>query len=372
MSVLIETSPNVLEIIQQPVEVIEVEKNVTVVLGQTAPVDSVFGRTGVVVATPGDYAIADISGLTTGGGGTNFLADDGTYKAISATGNYDDDEVAEFGTDDDFGLVYSSGLDQFQIISGIVVDTNVRLAILPDGRIGINQTGSMSATLNVTTISTTREGIRIKGQASQSDPLLNIVNSSDTSMFSIAANGVPASPGNFGYSNAEAYGSGATITFNNAFAAGPNSIAHSGSVAVGTGAIASGGNSVAIGYLATANSSGSVLIGNATNSLSLQNVIVIGRDAQPVEANSATLGSSSYPINELYAGKGRPDATPTAWRINGTGGSGIDIAGANLQIAAGKGTGNAASGAIEFQTSDAGASGTTLQSLTTKAILTSE
>jgi len=44
-------------------------------------VTSVFGRTGVVIAVGGDYAIADITGLTTAGGGTDFLADDGTYKS---------------------------------------------------------------------------------------------------------------------------------------------------------------------------------------------------------------------------------------------------------------------------------------------------
>lgn len=49
-----------------------------------APVTSVFGRTGVVIAVGGDYAIADITGLTTAGSGTDFLADDGTYKAIAS------------------------------------------------------------------------------------------------------------------------------------------------------------------------------------------------------------------------------------------------------------------------------------------------
>lgn len=45
-------------------------------------VTSVFGRTGVVIAVGGDYAIADITGLTTAGAGTDFLGADGIYKAI--------------------------------------------------------------------------------------------------------------------------------------------------------------------------------------------------------------------------------------------------------------------------------------------------
>jgi len=49
----------------------------------TAPVSSVFGRTGLVVAANNDYTLAQISGLTDVGPGTNFLANDGTYKAIT-------------------------------------------------------------------------------------------------------------------------------------------------------------------------------------------------------------------------------------------------------------------------------------------------
>ncbi len=45
-------------------------------------VTSVFGRSSDVIAAFGDYAIADIAGLTTIGTGFSFLADDGTYKAI--------------------------------------------------------------------------------------------------------------------------------------------------------------------------------------------------------------------------------------------------------------------------------------------------
>lgn len=45
-------------------------------------VTSIFGRSGDVITAFGDYAISDIAGLTTIGTGFSFLADDGTYKAI--------------------------------------------------------------------------------------------------------------------------------------------------------------------------------------------------------------------------------------------------------------------------------------------------
>lgn len=65
----------------------------------------------------------------------------------------------------------------------------------------------------------------------------------------------------------------------------------------------------------------------------------------------------------LYIGEGVTDATPAAGRINGTGGSGTNIAGANLELAGGKGTGNGAQGQAVIKYPLGGASGTTLQSL---------
>jgi hypothetical protein len=58
------------------------------------------------------------------------------------------------------------------------------------------------------------------------------------------------------------------------------------------------------------------------------------------------------------------DNDPNGIAINAAGGSGTNIAGASLTLAGGKGTGNAAGGSVKLQTSVAGASGTTLQTLT--------
>lgn len=113
-----------------------------------------------------------------------------------------------------------------------------------------------------------------------------------------------------------------------------------------------------------------ILLGNGTGVIAdTDNGIAIGRDTVTA-ANHFVSGSNTVAVSEVFFGEGIVDATPTAYTINGTGGSGTDIAGADIQIAGGKGTGDAAGGDILLQTADAGASGATLQSLTTKAILT--
>jgi hypothetical protein len=59
----------------------------------------------------------------------------------------------------------------------------------------------------------------------------------------------------------------------------------------------------------------------------------------------------------VYFGNGDFSASPAAATLRGTNGQGTDIAGAELIVQAGAGTGNAASGAVTFRTATAGASG---------------
>ena len=66
---------------------------------------------------------------------------------------------------------------------------------------------------------------------------------------------------------------------------------------------------------------------------------------------------------------GPNSATPVNQTFQATGGSGTDIAGGNLTIAAGKGTGAGAPGDLLFQTSDVLGTGTTLQTLATRALI---
>jgi hypothetical protein len=148
-----------------------------------------------------------------------------------------------------------------------------------------------------------------------------------------------------------------------------------GSSAVAIGGSSTGaGYSVVIGQAASAGNSTSNLMNiaigqSASISSSYSGTIVLGTQVVATASAQFIAGSSGYPIDNVYFGKGAVNATPTAYTINGTGGSGTDIAGAALNIAGGKGTGNAAGGDIVFQTSTAGASGTTLQSLATKMMI---
>jgi hypothetical protein len=66
----------------------------------------------------------------------------------------------------------------------------------------------------------------------------------------------------------------------------------------------------------------------------------------------------------MVVGNGDAVASPAAATIRGTDGSGTDIAGAALFISGGRGTGSGAGGSVIFQTSAAGASGTTLRTAT--------
>ena len=74
-------------------------------------------------------------------------------------------------------------------------------------------------------------------------------------------------------------------------------------------------------------------------------------------------GRTEAPINNVYFGKGVTHATPTSYTINGTGGSGTNIAGASICIAGGQGTGTGAGGSFKVQVAPAGASGSSANAL---------
>lgn len=82
------------------------------------------------------------------------------------------------------------------------------------------------------------------------------------------------------------------------------------------------------------------------------------------------IGTASDPISVVYVGKGPTSATPAATTISPSSASGSNVAGADLQLAAGRPTGNAGSGSIWFQTAPSGGSGTTLQPLKNRAQIT--
>ena len=154
-----------------------------------------------------------------------------------------------------------------------------------------------------------------------------------------------------------------------------------GAAATAAGAVAirgtaSGGNGIAI--LGTASQAQAIAIGASANAsaayaialgytcaCSASDCFAVGSNCLGDEAGSVIFGGSTAYAN-LYAGRGRVHATPTAWTVNGTGGSGTNIAGGAINIAGGKGTGSGTPGAVNIQTSTLLGSGSTLQTLTTR------
>lgn len=224
-------------------------------------------------------------------------------------------------------------------------------------------------------------GSNVTGLGGSSNPAIAIGNNSTASAVNTIALGKNAS----------------ATTSNGGIAIGPDTIttgSPTGSIAIGGAAISRSVNApgVAIGAQAALNNAGAavgggVLVG-AWTAAAVGYAIAIGTGAQVTgtggiaigcdqatagnstiaPANTMVCGSVGYPCANVFWGKGRTThATPTAVTLNGTGGSGTNIAGGALQIAGGKGTGNAAGGSVKIQASTAGASGTTLQTLATVA-----
>jgi hypothetical protein len=117
------------------------------------------------------------------------------------------------------------------------------------------------------------------------------------------------------------------------------------------------GQSICIGWGAT----GAYNIGGAS--------IAIGAQAAFTGPNQFVTGSGTYPVNNIFFGKGVVHAAPTAAAINGTGGTGTNIIGGHLVLAGGRATGNGVGGCVKIQTSTAGSSGATAQVLADRVVV---
>lgn len=141
--------------------------------------------------------------------------------------------------------------------------------------------------------------------------------------------------------------------------------------------VTSGDDNVGLGYAAgndVGTGSRGTYLGawsdNDTGVADVSDVIAIGYGAIARADHQMVVGSDSSYINDIYFGQGVKSAAPNDVTINATGGFGTDIAGADLLIAGGKGTGSAVGGDVIFTTANTGSTGTTLQSLTEKMRLT--
>ena len=108
------------------------------------------------------------------------------------------------------------------------------------------------------------------------------------------------------------------------------------SVAVGQSA-ASGNYAVAIGAGADADNGGSWnSLSTAIGRASSAHPHGIALNAETTAENQFIAGGQYCTISDVYFGKGVSHATPPDVTIHGTGGSGTDVAGADLIIAAGR------------------------------------
>src|SRR3989344_2444293 len=195
----------------------------------------------------------------------------------------------------------------------------------------------------------------------------------------------------FGY-NARAIATSSTAIGNAALANG------SSTLAIGYGATAYGINSVAIGKGALTTNQAAVAVGQSSNAVifgvalgsaansSDNGAIAIGQNASATGARSIAIGENSrataqgqlvigayrpsFYVSDAYFGSGVTDVNVTNFTLHATGGSGTDITGGYISIAGGRSTGNATGGEIRFETSDAGATGSTLRTLTEKMRIT--
>ncbi len=191
-------------------------------------------------------------------------------------------------------------------------------------------------------------------------------------------------------------GSGNTIGNDNLYFgsyAGNGTSTSSGSIMIGNnaGIVSNAGNNLFLGHYAGNNNTsgaGNIFVGNNAglgNNTGVNNTLVgfiadvsggtvsnstgIGKEVVLYSDNQFVAGSPNTPMLDVVFGQGDRSSSTQAYTIRGTNGSGSDIPAGNIILAGGKATGNAAGGDIVFQTSNAGGSGTTLQSYTTKMIL---
>ncbi len=149
-------------------------------------------------------------------------------------------------------------------------------------------------------------------------------------------------------------------------------LGHSAGYTSGASGLLTGDNNIFIGYFtgATTNSaSNNILIGSNAQSNGINYTIGLGVGVTPTATSQFVVGSSSAAYNDYYLGTGVSYTSAATYPVtlNATGGSGTDNVGASIAIAGGKSTGSALPGNVLIQTSTALSTGTTLQTLATRA-----
>lgn len=233
-------------------------------------------------------------------------------------------------------------------------------------QIGTATTNDTLANMILSTVSSGNKALVLQGSASQSVDLMQIQTSTG-----VVYSAFPYISGTLTGTQNTLLGSGGngsalTSGFNNCFigydtgaatiggayntyigtAAGNNGITAKGCTALGDAANITngmiGGISIGIGSTATAN-------------------------GQFVAGSTFSVNGTNGNITNVFFGNGVTAATPVACTINGSGGSGVNIAGANLLLAGGIGTGTGTGGSLLLQVAPFGLSGSSANTLSTVA-----
>jgi trimeric autotransporter adhesin len=142
-----------------------------------------------------------------------------------------------------------------------------------------------------------------------------------------------------------------------------------GVVIVGRQATSQSTNSVVVGFTADIGKSAgsSVAIGADTQIPdNFSDAIVIGRSAAATAASQCVIGSTAAPIRNFYFGSGVTAASPLTAKFNQANASGTNISTSDWEFNAGRSTGTGTGGKFVFQTTMAGSSGASLNSLATR------
>lgn len=169
-------------------------------------------------------------------------------------------------------------------------------------------------------------------------------------------------------------GIGDTVLGNSAGASLANA---SGATLVGTGAgssITTGGSDIGIGRASLASCitcSNSISIGSSTaTSSALASTITLGNGAISTASNQFLVGSPTNKISDVIFGSGATSASITSnLTFGSSGGSGTDVAGQNMRIRPGAGTGTGVGGKFQVDIALPGSTGSTANSYSTMLLV---
>lgn len=261
---------------------------------------------------------------------------------------------------------------------GIILKTD-------SGNVGLGTTTPQSR-LHVFNSSPTTPAAILQGAASQTANLLEAQDNAGNVRARITASGRFSN--NTGVEGTEAFGDGAYAGNYHSTALGNGATANAlRAIAIGRGVTANQNNAVVIGGTSSTGEFGvsigatrtggaesinlgrqsaagnfTVAIGSQTESWGQFNV-ALGYGSTTVGNNQFVSGSNAAPINNVYFGKGVTNAEPSSYTINGTGGNGENVVGGSVYLAPGRSTGSADPASVVIQSTTAGSSGSTAQTL---------